>query len=72
LRAGLPPASLKAAAKSWLPARELADVPADAPPEAAAGDGASGWIASFNGGALKTGGAAFIPPEIASHVPTYA
>ena len=42
LRAGLAPASLKAAAKSWLPRRELVD---------AAGVGASGWTTSLGGGA---------------------
>lgn len=40
LRAGLPPASFKAAAKSWLPTRVLAD-------EAEAD--ASGWAASIKG-----------------------
>lgn len=42
LRAGLPPASLKAAAKSWPAARIFAD---------AAEAGASGWTASLKGGA---------------------
>jgi hypothetical protein len=40
LRTGLSPASLKAAAKSWLPGRVLAD---------AAEAGASGWTASLEG-----------------------
>ena len=61
LRTGLSPASLRAVAKSWLPGRLLAD---------AAEAGASGWTASLEGCACNTGGAAFIPPEIASDVPT--
>jgi hypothetical protein len=40
LRAGLPPASLKALAKFWLPALEV--------PDAAEAD-ALGWTASFDG-----------------------
>lgn len=40
LRTGLPPASFKAAAKSWLPGRVVAD---------AAAAGVSGWTASLTG-----------------------
>jgi hypothetical protein len=60
LRAGLPPASLNAAAKSWLPAREVAED---------AGSDALDWTGPLEGCACKTGGTAFIPPEIASDVP---
>jgi hypothetical protein len=42
LRAGLPPASLNALAKSWLPARRVADA-------AEAESDALGWTASLKG-----------------------